>query len=56
MNDFMATGRFGVELSHASRSTAPLKIVDLDALVAYLRAQSGPVPPPAGARLVVSGR
>jgi 2',3'-cyclic-nucleotide 2'-phosphodiesterase (5'-nucleotidase family) len=56
INDFMATGRNGLELQHAARSTEQLKMVDLDALVGYLRVQSGPVQPPEGARLVVTGK
>jgi 2',3'-cyclic-nucleotide 2'-phosphodiesterase (5'-nucleotidase family) len=56
INDFMATGRNGVELQKAARSTEELKVVDLDALVDYLRTQAGVVQPPEGARLVVSGR
>ena len=56
MNDFMATGRDGLALQRASRATKNLNIVDLDALVAYLKAQASPVRPPEGARVVSVAR
>jgi 2',3'-cyclic-nucleotide 2'-phosphodiesterase (5'-nucleotidase family) len=52
MNDFMVTGGDGLGLGERAISTEPLDIVDLDALVAYVRAQPGAVEPPAGGRLV----
>jgi 5'-nucleotidase len=56
LNDFMVTGARGEALQHDARSTVDLKIVDLDALVGYLRAQNGPVQPPAGGRIVITGK
>ncbi|HET9003382.1 MAG TPA: 5'-nucleotidase C-terminal domain-containing protein, partial [Gemmatimonadaceae bacterium] len=56
MNDFMVTGRDGLALQRAAKDTKNLGIVDLDALVGYLRSQSGPVRPPEGARIVAGAR
>ena len=54
LNDFLATGGDGLGLSTAARRTEVLPIVDLDALVTYLRAQSQPVRAPTDARFVVT--
>jgi len=56
MNDFMATGRDGLALQREARSTKNLNIVDLDALVGYLKTQASPVRPPEGARMVSVAR
>ncbi|HET7458036.1 MAG TPA: 5'-nucleotidase C-terminal domain-containing protein [Gemmatimonadaceae bacterium] len=56
LNDFMATGADGTALRRAARASENTNVSLLDALVDYLRTQPSPVVPPAGARLVVSGR
>ena len=56
MNSFMATGEEGRPLTDRAASSAPAGMVDLDALVAYLRAHPGPVRPPAVGRFVRAGR
>jgi len=56
MNDFMVTGGDGLGLGERAISTEPLDIVDLDALIAYVRAQPGAVEPPARGRLVPASR
>jgi 5'-nucleotidase len=56
LNDFIVMGRDGLALQHDARSTENLNVTDLDALVDYLRRQRGPLQPPAGARLVTTGR
>lgn len=43
MNDFIATGRDGLELSRTASRTAVLDMLDLDALIAFIRAQKAPV-------------
>jgi len=52
LNDFLATGGDGLGLGAAARSSEPLPIVDLDAMVDYLRAMPQPVRAPADRRLV----
>ena len=54
LNDFLATGGDGLGLATAARRTEVLPIVDLDALVTYLRAQPQPVRAPTDARFVVT--
>jgi 5'-nucleotidase len=53
MNDFMATEGDGLALARAASKDEALDVVDLDALVGYLRAYPRkPVPPPGAPRLV----
>ena len=52
LNDFLATGGDGLGLSGAALASEVLPISDLDALVAYLRAQPQPVQGPTDARLI----
>jgi 2',3'-cyclic-nucleotide 2'-phosphodiesterase (5'-nucleotidase family) len=56
MSDFMATGGDGLGLGRAALAVEPLDVVDLDALVGYLRSLPQPVTPPAGARFTVVHR
>ena len=56
MNDFMLTGTDGLALQKDARSVEKLSVVDLDALVGYLRTQASPFQPPAGTRLAIVGR
>jgi len=55
LNDFLATGGDGLGLGTAARRTEVLPIVDLDALVAYLRGLPQPVRGPTDVRLVGVG-
>ena len=55
LNDFLATGGDGLGLGSAARRTEVLPIVDLDALIAYLRAAPQPVRAPPGSRFVATG-
>ena len=52
LNDFLATGGEGLGLGTAARRTEVLPIVDLDALVSYLRSRPQPVRAPTDARFV----
>ena len=52
LNDFLATGGDGLGVATAARRTEVLPVVDLDALVTYLRARPQPVRAPTGARFV----
>jgi len=54
VNDFLATGGDGLGLGSAARRTEVLPIVDLDALVAYLRSRPQPVRAPVDARFVAT--
>jgi 2',3'-cyclic-nucleotide 2'-phosphodiesterase (5'-nucleotidase family) len=51
LNDFLVTGGEGLGLAGRAASVTPLNVVDLDALVGYLRQLPQPVRPPADARL-----
>jgi 2',3'-cyclic-nucleotide 2'-phosphodiesterase (5'-nucleotidase family) len=55
LNDFLATGGDGLGLSAAAVRTEVLPIVDLDALVSYLRALPQPVQAPTDRRLIAVG-
>ena len=52
LNDFMALGGEGLGFTTGASRTEPLSIVDLDALIAYLRKQPQPVRAPAEVRIV----
>jgi 2',3'-cyclic-nucleotide 2'-phosphodiesterase (5'-nucleotidase family) len=51
MNDFMATGGDGMGLAGRAGEARNLGIVDLDALVGYLRSRPQPVTPPSERRI-----
>jgi 2',3'-cyclic-nucleotide 2'-phosphodiesterase (5'-nucleotidase family) len=51
LNDFLVTGGDGLGLAGRAASVTPLNIVDLDALVGYLRQLPQPVRAPAELRL-----
>jgi 2',3'-cyclic-nucleotide 2'-phosphodiesterase (5'-nucleotidase family) len=55
LNDFLATGGDGLGLGTAARRTEVLPIVDLDALVSYVRSRPQPVQPPTDARFIATG-
>ena len=52
LNDFMVTGGDGLGLSGVAMETRATNIVDLDALIAYIRARPAGVAPPAVDRIV----
>jgi hypothetical protein len=52
LNDFMALGGEGLGFTTGAIRTEPLSIVDLDALIAYLRRQPQPVRAPEEVRIV----
>ena len=52
LNDFMVTGGDGLGLAGVALETTPTNIVDLDALVSYVRARSTGVVAPTGDRIV----
>ena len=52
MNDFMSTGGDGLSLGASAMKVENLEIVDLDALVGYLRSRKGTVAAPEDARIV----
>jgi 2',3'-cyclic-nucleotide 2'-phosphodiesterase (5'-nucleotidase family) len=51
LNDFMALGGEGLGFTRGAIRTEPLSIIDLDALIAYLRKQPQPVRAPAEVRI-----
>ena len=53
VNDFMATGGEGMGVPAGARST-PLGVVDLDALVSYLKSLPSPVRAPTEARIFIA--
>ena len=53
VNDFMATGGEGMGPPEGARAT-PLGIVDLDALVSYLKSLPSPIHAPADARIFIA--
>lgn len=53
LSDFLATGGDGLGVSERAISVEELGIVDIDALIAYLRAQPTPVRAPRDQRLVI---
>jgi len=55
LNDFMATGGDGLGLGSNAVRTEVLNIVDLDALISYLRGLPQPVRAPIDRRLVATG-
>jgi 2',3'-cyclic-nucleotide 2'-phosphodiesterase (5'-nucleotidase family) len=52
LNDFLATGGEGLGLSTSAIKTEVLPIVDLDAMIAYLRSLPQPVRAPTGVRVI----
>ena len=56
INDFMATGGDGHGLARGAISMQTLDVVDLDALIAHLRALPQPVRPPSEWRLTRTGQ
>ena len=54
LNDFLATGGDGLGVTNGAIRSEILPAVDLDVLVAYLRAQPQPVRVPSDARFIVS--
>ncbi|MFN8583216.1 MAG: 5'-nucleotidase, partial [Gemmatimonadaceae bacterium] len=52
MSDFLAAGGDGLNLADAALRTESLPLVDLDALIDYLRAQPGAVKAPLDRRLI----
>jgi 2',3'-cyclic-nucleotide 2'-phosphodiesterase / 3'-nucleotidase / 5'-nucleotidase len=52
LNDFMALGGEGLGFTTGAIRTEPLSVIDLDALIAYLREQPQPVRAPAEVRIV----
>jgi 5'-nucleotidase len=54
MSDFLAGGGDGLQVSEGAQQVEPLGIVDLDALIAWLRAQPAPVRGPRDPRLVIA--
>ncbi|MEP7346058.1 MAG: 5'-nucleotidase C-terminal domain-containing protein, partial [Gemmatimonadaceae bacterium] len=52
MTDFLATGGDGLNLAGTALRVEPLPIVDLDALIDYLRGQPAPVRAPTDRRLI----
>ena len=54
LNDFLATGGDGLGVATSAIRTEILPIVDLDALVDYLRSQPQPVQAPTDARIIVA--
>jgi 5'-nucleotidase len=55
LNDFLATGSDGLALGASALSSEALPIVDLDALVAYLRSRPQPVVAPSDMRFIATG-
>jgi 5'-nucleotidase len=55
LNDFLVTGGDGLGLAGRAASVTPLNVVDLDALVGYLRQLPQPVRAPAEERLRAAG-
>jgi 5'-nucleotidase len=56
MNDFLATGGEGYNAGGRATSSRPLNIVDLDALVDYLRTLPEPVSAPSEIRIAPVGQ
>jgi 5'-nucleotidase len=55
LNDFLATGGDGLGLGAAALRTEVLDLVDLDALVRYLRRAPQPVRGPSDIRIIATG-
>jgi hypothetical protein len=55
LNDFLVTGGDGLGLGAAALRTEVLDIVDLDALVSYLRRAPQPVRGPTDIRIIPTG-
>jgi 2',3'-cyclic-nucleotide 2'-phosphodiesterase (5'-nucleotidase family) len=55
LNDFLATGGDGLGLAGSARRTEVLPLVDLDALVAWLRRAPQPVQGPTDLRFIATG-
>jgi hypothetical protein len=55
LNDFMALGGETLGFTTGVIRSEPLSIIDLDALIAYLRKQPGPVRAPAEVRIAPRG-
>jgi 2',3'-cyclic-nucleotide 2'-phosphodiesterase (5'-nucleotidase family) len=55
LNDFLATGGEGLALANGALRTEILPIVDLDALITYLKSQPQPVRAPTAVRIVPVG-
>ena len=56
MSDFMVSGGDGLGLGSAALQSDPLGIVDLDALIAYLRTRGDRLVPPTEPRIVAVAR
>ena len=56
LNDFLATGGDGLGVTTGAIRTEILPIVDLDALVEYLKSRPQPVQAPTDARIIVAPR
>jgi len=54
LNDFLATGGDGLGVTAGAIRTEILPIVDLDALVEYLKSRPQPVQAPTDARIIVA--
>lgn len=52
MNDFMVTGGDGLALSGGGAQAKPLGIIDLDALIDYLKTRPTPIVAPSGKRIL----
>jgi hypothetical protein len=51
LNDFLATGGEGYNAGGRATATKPLNIVDLDALIDYLKSLPSPITAPAETRI-----
>jgi 2',3'-cyclic-nucleotide 2'-phosphodiesterase (5'-nucleotidase family) len=56
LSDFLLDGGDGLGLGQAAIKTEPLNVVDLDALIAYIRRQNGPLHAPTDARVTPVSR
>ena len=55
VNDFLATGGEGYDAGKRATSSRPLNIVDLDALIDYLRSLPSPITAPTEVRISLAG-
>jgi hypothetical protein len=56
LNDFLATGGEGYNAAGRATASRPLNIVDLDALIDYLRSLPEPISAPAEVRITPISR
>ena len=56
VNDFLATGGEGYNAGGRATASTPLNIVDLDALIDYLRTLPAPIAAPMEIRIAPIGR